>query len=474
MNDELAQYKKLLISTRWSAVPPPGKLHAINFLRALKLPPTDFQKLLDFSAANLALEPATLRTLLSRPDSEVLEFFSQRPRLEGDWIEAYLDFTANHEAPEVFHFWTALSILSAATARNVRFPQNYYDIWPNLYVVLVAPAGRCRRSVATHIGIRILREADVTNIISEKVTPEALAEALHTVAGIGHRGQVRSSLIIHAPELSVFLGKQTYNEGMVALLTTLYDSPDHWEYRTRTRDLINLEGVFLNLFGATAPDWLADCIPAVAFGGGFLSRTFLIAEPDTPRVFPFPEPEDLSLRGKLVAQLQEISKRYGDFKFSPEAREWYVKWYEEARNLNLGASSFISGYFERKQDHIIRVAMLLALASGNEELILTPSHLERALAAMNRFEPNLSIAFRYMGANPEGQLSDLVLWKLRQAGGSSSRQKVMHSFLGKLTSQQVDNILRTLIAAGAITYDRKSNTLNLTPTGWNFEASEQS
>lgn len=458
--ETLRTFRRLLETTNWTGVSPEGKGVAFEILSRILEEKPEMKELYDEVAVRLDLSPTEVARLSTLPTAEIVASFNKPIHYEQDWITTYLAYTANHEAPTAFHFWTACSVISAAARRGVYFDQSYYKIFPNLFVVLVAPAGRCRRSVATSIGMRILREANVTCVLSEKITPEGLAVALHNV---GEGGKVPCAIHIHASELSVFLGRQQYNEGLIALLTTLYDSPETWEYVTRTKSEVRLERVYLTMLGATAPDWLADSIPPVAFGGGFLSRTLVVAAAATDRVFPFPVPQDPSLSQQLVTRLRGIAQRSGGFRFTPAAKKWYEEWYDRSRARQLDGS-FISGYYERKQDHIIRVASILIL-SQEEDLLYTPEVLERALKALEDLEPNLPMAFKHIGVTREGKNHDHILWYLRRNGGAKPYEEILRSFVGRFSKQEVDRVIQDLTAANLMELNHDTREWTLTPRG---------
>lgn len=466
IEESLRTFHRLLETTTWTGVSPEGKAIVFEILKKILAEKPEMKELYGDISKWMDLEVEEVSHLVSLSQEEIIAAFSKPIHYEQDWITTYLAYTANHEAPEAFHFWTACCVISAATRRRIWFDQSYYKVYPNLFVVLVAPAGRCRRSVATNIGMRILREANVTTVLSEKITPEGLAVALHN---IGEGGKVPCAIHIHASELSVFLGRQQYNEGLIALLTTLYDSPDTWEYVTRTKSEVRLERVYLTMLGATAPDWLADSIPPVAFGGGFLSRTLVIAAPGTDRVFPFPVPQDPSLMQQLVTRLRGIAQKSGGFRFTPAAKKWYEDWYDISRARQLDGS-FISGYYERKQDHIIRLATVLTL-SQDSDLEYTPETLQRALEALEAMEPNLPLAFRHIGVTREGKNHEHVLWYFRRNGGARTKMQLLRAFVGRLSQQEVDRTLQDLIAANLMEKNHDTDEWTLTERGWQPDSS---
>src|SRR3990172_632309 len=109
------------------------------------------------------------------------------PHVKDGWLKSYLKYTEDHEGPEEFHFWVAVSVLGGAVRRNVYFDKDFYKVFPNTFIVLVAPAGRCRKSTCIDIGVWFLRRIDTVHVISEKITPEALAQALGRLTITGNR-----------------------------------------------------------------------------------------------------------------------------------------------------------------------------------------------------------------------------------------------------------------------------------------------
>src|SRR3990170_8735231 len=58
-----------------------------------------------------------------------------------DWIDAYVEYTEDFEAPPIFNKWTAITTLAVAASREVWLEEANNRVWPNLYVVLVGPSG---------------------------------------------------------------------------------------------------------------------------------------------------------------------------------------------------------------------------------------------------------------------------------------------------------------------------------------------
>jgi len=77
---------------------------------------------------------------------------------KNGWLHEYMSYTSWNEAPAPFHFFVGCAVFGAAMERRVYFNRGYYNLFPNIQLLLVAPTGRCRKSTATNIGVKILQQ----------------------------------------------------------------------------------------------------------------------------------------------------------------------------------------------------------------------------------------------------------------------------------------------------------------------------
>ena len=119
-------------------------------------------------------------------------------RVVGNWLQAYREYTSELEAPDSYHLWTGLSILASAVRRNIFLNQGVYYLFPNLFVILVAPAGKIGKSTVIRMGRTILQEVPDVYIGPDSVTRE---ELIREMAKAG-RDKTQSAVTIHSTELS--------------------------------------------------------------------------------------------------------------------------------------------------------------------------------------------------------------------------------------------------------------------------------
>ena len=370
------------------------------------------------------------------------------------WLSRYVDYTRNTEPPTPFHFFAGAVTVGAALGRNVKFVKGSYSVYPNLSVIIVAPSGKCRKTSACNIGIGFYRKMGGL-ILADKTTPEALIEAF--------KDRDKAVGLIYAPELAVFLGKQKYNEGMVPMLTALFDCPDEWSSATIMRGEAKLSEVALSFLGASTIDWIQTAIPKDAFGGGFMSRLLFVVQENTPRVFPIPPPLDERTKKDLQSELLFISKLKGDFVLTSEGRDWYENWYR-TRNVGAGASRQYAGYFERKPDHIMRMAMILAAARLEEDLLLTKSDLARANKILTWLEAFLPSTFDEFATTEQDDQARRLVRLLKNNGGALQHSDLLRK--SRLSSWHFKNATKTLREGGQLSWNGQTRTYVLTPIGW--------
>lgn len=368
------------------------------------------------------------------------------------WIADYVRYTRTTEPPTVFHFFVGATILGATLRRNIHFERGDSKIYPNLCVILVAPSGKCRKTTACELGVRLYRDLGGI-VLADKITPEALVQAFAE--------REESTGLIFAGELKQFLGSQKYMEGMIPLLTRLFDCPEIWSSATIMREEVVLRNVALSMLGASTMDWLR-MLPGDAFGGGFMSRNLLVVQEETERSFPLPPPLSETLRIKLMNRLIPLTHVRARMHMSFGAEEWYIDWYNSP---DTGASEEkqFSGYFERKPTHLMRLAMILSI-SEDESFVIERRHMEHALRILDWIEEWLPAAFEQLGSNPIGEEQMRMIQQLKRAGGTIKHSDWLRKNSSRMTAQAFKSYVATMREAKLIDID--GSAYYLTPEGW--------
>lgn len=454
MSDEKHRELLALIDTIDDSAPALVRQEIFNFIRKWWEEVGEAVDIKEAICKKLHIGPQQFNMLLANPG---LAFGAEtlHKNIKAGWLKDYLDYTSGHEAPEDFHVWVGLTIIGSAIRRRAWINNVYHNYYPNLYTILISPPGVGKKTTAINIGADILREAvPECRIISEKCTPEALAKRLsrpleiHKESG-GMKIEARAEGLILAPELTVFLGAEQYNAGLIMFLTRLYDCANVQDIETISRGLEKLKHVCVSLLGATTPSEIDRAIPSSARGGGFMSRLCLVQKDSTTRVVPKAIKVDATVRELLVVQLSRIHNEcVGEFTITKEAEKWYDKYYRRHHEIVSSGISVLS--IERQPDHVKKIAMILS-ASEHCGMIITEDHFERAFNIIEMAAANCGETMKMIDTSERGKLTQIVLNAITKNGGIIDRstlcKKIYRYVRGMI---ELDMAINTLQEAGLV------------------------
>lgn len=377
-----------------------------------------------------------------------------------DWLEAYLTYTDNSESPLSYHTWCGLSVIAGALQRRIYLKWGLGQvIYPNLYVVLIGPSGRTRKGVALGIAKDFLKQIKTISIAPESSSGRQAMILAMKRSFINFQdptdGKVKFHCAITAfsEELSVFLG-----QGDIAYLSNLtdwYDSKDDWEYETVGRGKDTLQGLCLNLMGGTAPDWIQSMIPPEAVGGGFTSRVIFVVEERKRKIVPehFVTDAEKELQGKLVRDLERISKLAGAIEFTDEGKKLYTDWYvQQDTELSLGRpvidDTRFAGYCERRATHI-RKLMMLCSASRGDDLTIRAEDFHRAKGLLEVVEVKMGKTFGGFGKARNSDVAELIKDYIQKMG-ITTRKSLMQKFYRDIDPMGMSVVEQSLREMGVI------------------------
>lgn len=361
--------------------------------------------------------------------------------ISGSWLDAYLIYTAESESPEEYHLWVGISSIAAVLRRKCFFDMGYFLLYPNLYIVLVGPAGRCKKSTAMRIGRGIAGQIQGVEFSVDSTTRERMIQDLSQAFKDG-----QSALTVHSTEFASLLTSSGMD--MVVFLTDIFDSPSEWTHKTKAGGTNKIKSPYLNLLGAATPEWIAKGLPLDTIGIGLTSRIIFIYQ-DTPRVRdPFPELNEnqVMLQKMLVNDLAVIASIAGEFRFEDAAKEAYRHWYKErVADPNPTGDPRLSGYYERKPMHLIKLCMVVS-ASRREDRIITMEDYVQALELFHRAEPYMQRVFSAIGRNPLYADQESMLWAFAESTDGFTLGELLDRFGYNVRKEELEEILETLTA----------------------------
>jgi hypothetical protein len=371
----------------------------------------------------------------------------QSLRFETQFLNNYLRMVEDTESPRLFHVWSAVSGLAASLGRRCWFQLGPLKVFPNQYIALVGTPGT-RKSTAMNLMAKQLRKSTGVKFApidtagqrqgliramvgdDEKET-QVYLDGINTAENNSLAGLVfdrleevelretdpqfvvdsadKHHIMVKATELSRFLGQN--NLQMLDFLVPMWDGEDY-DYQTSNKTQV-LKNPLINLIACTTPVSIHHSMPPAAGGQGFLSRMILVYGATKYKVVPTPiEPDE-----EDVIQVREVFHEAwnlaGEFTETSDGQEFRESVY--GKPLEITDPRF--GYYhERRQDHLIKLAMALC-ASRGEQIITTTDYQEanRILRATERGMPD---ALGEFGMNPLAALKQAILEYLRHHGAT--------------------------------------------------------
>ena len=370
-----------------------------------------------------------------------------------NWLDAYREFTSGTESPAMFHLWVALGTITAAAQRKISMDAGYFDVHSNMFVILTSPPGRSRKSTALRIGKSLLRGLkDYGQDIHFSTQASSVAALVKQLTAIPNKDH--QSLTAFSSELGSLLGSKSVE--MTDFLVDIYDCDPDWDKQTMQRGLEKIEFPWMTLLGATTPQWLGDNLSKTAVEGGFVSRSVFVYE-DTRLLVAFPEltPAQKELKKLLIHDLAIISALKGRMTFSPEAKDFYKQWYEDPRRLTATQRDYrISGYYERKHIHVLKVAMALSLAAKNQ-LVLDVESIRAAIILLGQIEPGMRKAFAAVGKNPNATVIERIRDQIAEAS-KIPYKRLLAAHISDVNKEDFDGLLASLVDMGDIRWDGKN------------------
>lgn len=342
-----------------------------------------------------------------------------------NFLADYLHFNSGNEANTNYHTWCALSALASLVSRKVWVDMGYFQVYPNLYTILVGPPGN-KKTLAMDLAKDLVREVGGVPFSAECQTKEHLVKVLtecevHLTPKEGAPPYIYTPLTIYATELSQFIGVDPAR--MLDFLVTVYDRK-FYDSGTLKHGQQAIVGPYINLVGCTTPEWITNYLKTDIITGGFSRRCVFVLEDENDKRIALPVVTD-DMRAawrRCVERGQQLSQVFGEFTWDYETLQYYRKWYE-TRTISTNPS--ICAFDRTQFIQVLKVSMLLTLAQTNElRLHLAP--LKASMELLNNILTSLPRVFAGMGRNELAQVSAKLEGQLLRAGTPMPEKELRH------------------------------------------------
>ncbi len=396
-------------------------------------------------------------------------------RCKEGFLLDYLSYaTDGTEVPKYFAMWCGVLIIAASLERKC-YVLTRPIVYPNLYVVLVAQSAHCRKSTAIGQAMDVMRSmANPPTIFAQKTTPEALISSMAKDQGpeitdkendVSTHLPAKAQGLLVASELSTLLTRDSHRNGLIDLLTHLWDSSrDAFVYSTKARGEESICEPCLSLLGATTVAWLKTSIPPESIGGGFTSRIIFINAPESDNDCPWPEVSQrmLQLQENLSHDLDCIKLLNGEFKPTPAGKRLFSDLYSDFKHHSkLRSNPNLAGYAGRRGTILHKIAMVMSVANG-DSMTLDVEDYKIANELLEETEKTMENVLDAVLMTADGQTVDEV-YQFIAHGKEVTRTELTRRFSGRKSARELDDIIHTLCSAGLVKDETRRNAVIYTP-----------
>jgi len=361
------------------------------------------------------------------------------------FFNTYFDYIGEQESPPDFHLWTAISMIATALGRRAYIQRGHWKLYPNMYIILVGESALTHKSTAINLGMSLLKAAmkDKLYKYAQKLTPQYFAHRL----ALQYEEYKCGEAFIESSELSILLGQAKLDDTILKLLTDLWDCPEEREIGTIIRGTDILREVCVNILAGTTLEWFKSSLPEESLSAGFFSRLLLVPRNPTgikiPHLLDATTPEILEKAEWLRQDLETISTINGAYVWTDTAKLMFSDWYCEENKPETKMKA-LRGYYGRKGDFLIKLAMICAASKSNQKCI-TDKDLLFALKLLNANDKYLEGVVSTMGMSDTGRAQTFVLSYIKRQKGWVSRTKIAQNVSHKFNAEERRLILESLV-----------------------------
>jgi len=243
----------------------------------------------------------------------------------GRWLDDYVRWagSAANETPLAFHLGAGLYLAAIAVGRRLYIHTPWrQQVFPNLYLMVVAVSTYYRKSAGLSLAAEVARLALPHMLMPQPGSPENFMSMLGGIlppnfADIpqldrarlekGNRYAAQRGLL--RDELSGLFKSmgRDYMAGLKELIMTLYDCPAYLDSNTNNKGLVVIRDAALSILGAATPAELSSALSSSDWFNGNLAR-FALLTPE-PEYKERPAPSDSHTPNDLATRLRRLHER---------------------------------------------------------------------------------------------------------------------------------------------------------------------
>jgi hypothetical protein len=336
-----------------------------------------------------------------------------------------------------------------------------FRLYPNLFIIVIAHPGNGKSMISNvvegitdhyndiHSGMPELQAC----VATKKVNPAAFVQYLTKYGIREYAGEQYTPVLISSTELSVLVANVKHGNLLEDFLD-MYDCPAKFSKFTKTDGFEIIPRIVPTILGATTPDFWKNFMPTNLANDGFTSRTLLYYFDEfIEREGDIQWGTDDELRD-CVQEMVRLRNLHGQFAWSAKGQEWFKEVFTPKNNElmrhHFRGSDLWQGYVNRRSDQMLKIAMCLSAAKGND-LLITPENGEAAVWHLKQIEQNMNGLIKPRNMKPDGASRDDILHIFGDTPKTES--EILHALSQShrfITLDDLVKMLRTLLAEGIL------------------------
>lgn len=375
--------------------------------------------------------------------------------MRKSWIDDLVREHQDVETPISWLYWSLMCCISsmAANAYTLRTLKGNLLYYPNLYVMLLGESG-LGKGFPVNLAKRLVQHADKTRVIAGRSSIQAIIKELATTKSEQGKPLITDSrgFIVNG-ELSTAI---IADPDSLTILTDLYDRNynPQWDNLLKGDGKEKLKEPYITCLFGSSPAHFYDSIPQANIEGGYIGRNLVIYEEKRSKDLDLLDTEEESIDEDrfskyivptYVPHLVKIATDRKKMQPSPGAKEIFNTWRREWR----GSQSIYNdrtGFVNRVPDHVLKVAMCLALSRYDFDGCISEENITEAIQQITSLIYASKKASEGSGLDPMAQQTKKVVDYLISAPDNElSRTDLLVRGYGNYDTNILDRIIETLM-----------------------------
>jgi hypothetical protein len=220
---------------------------------------------------------------------------------------------------------------------------------------------------------------------------------------------------------------------------------------TKTSGTDDVDFPFLGMLGGSTPQGIRQMFPALARGGGFVSRIIFVFADEKERTVADPTAirRDTALHNDLIHDLSCIHRLAGPMIRGKKAKARYEAWYlaqdaliMDKKHPLLKVMRDADGWLNRKAETATKIAMALSAAEG-DSMEIDDHHMEEAILLVDDVDGYLPCVFPGGGHLGRPEVAEAVASIIRTNGEPITEAKILAQLHTDCSWKDLEIILET-------------------------------